>query len=169
MTGAAAGGAGPQPQGEGPVAALDPGSAKCGLVLSDGARQRIVQALVVAPAEAERLLELWRQEPGLAAVVIGDGTGSGRWRERLAGRLPVVWQRERGSTLAARERYWQLFPPRSWRRWLPKGLRQPPRAWDDVVAQLLLERWLGRELAREPEAGAGTEAGAGAIRTRPAR
>ena len=111
MTGAAAGGAGPQPQGEGPVAALDPGSAKCGLVLSDGARQRIVQALVVAPAEAERLLELWRQEPGLAAVVIGDGTGSGRWRERLAGRLPVVWQRERGSTLAARERYWQLFPP----------------------------------------------------------
>jgi RNase H-fold protein (predicted Holliday junction resolvase) len=167
MTGAAAGGAGPQPQGEGPVAALDPGSAKCGLVLSDGARQRIVQALVVAPAEAERLLELWRQEPGLAAVVIGDGTGSGRWRERLAGRLPVVWQRERGSTLAARERYWQLFPPRSWRRWLPKGLRQPPRAWDDVVAQLLLERWLGRELAREPESE--PEAGAGTIRTRPAR
>ena len=167
MTGAAAGGAGPQPQGEGPVAALDPGSAKCGLVLSDGARQRIVQALVVAPAEAERLLELWRQEPGLAAVVIGDGTGSGRWRERLAGRLPVVWQRERGSTLAARERYWQLFPPRSWRRWLPKGLRQPPRAWDDVVAQLLLERWLGRELAREPETE--PEAGAGTIRTRPAR
>jgi RNase H-fold protein (predicted Holliday junction resolvase) len=167
MTGAAAVDAGPQPQGEGPVAALDPGSAKCGLVLSDGARQRIVQALVVAPAEAERLLELWRQEPGLAAVVIGDGTGSGRWRERLAGRLPVVWQRERGSTLAARERYWQLFPPRSWRRWLPKGLRQPPRAWDDVVAQLLLERWLGRELAREPESE--PEAGAGTIRTRPAR
>lgn len=164
MTGAAAGGAGPQPQGEGPVAALDPGSAKCGLVLSDGARQRIVQALVVAPAEAERLLELWRQEPGLAAVVIGDGTGSGRWRERLAGRLPLVWQRERGSTLAARERYWQLFPPGGWRRWLPKGLRQPPRDWDDVVAQLLLERWLGRELAREPEAGA--EAEAGTIRTK---
>jgi RNase H-fold protein (predicted Holliday junction resolvase) len=100
-------------------------------------------------------------------VVIGDGTGSGRWRERLAGRLPVVWQRERGSTLAARERYWQLFPPRSWRRWLPKGLRQPPRAWDDVVAQLLLERWLGRELAREPESE--PEAGAETIRTRPAR
>jgi RNase H-fold protein (predicted Holliday junction resolvase) len=153
MTGAAAGGTGPQPQGEGPVAALDPGSAKCGLVLSDGERRRIVQAGVVSPEEAEGLLELWRQELGLAAVVIGDGTGSGRWRERLAGRLPVVWQRERGTTLAARQRYWQLFPPRGWRRWLPKGLRQPPRSWDDVVAQLLLERWLGRELARDPGAG----------------
>ena len=167
-TGADAGSTGPQPQGAGPVAALDPGSAKCGLVLSDGARQRIVQALVVAPAEAERLLEAWRQELGLAAVVIGDGTGSGRWRERLADRLPVVWQRERGSTLAARERYWQLFPPRGWRRCLPNGLRQPPRPWDDVVAQLLLERWLGRELAREPEAGPGpgTGPGPGPIRTK---
>lgn len=164
MRGAAArerSGGGPQPDGEGAVAGLDPGSAKCGLVLSDGARRRIVQALVVAPAEAERLLEAWRQEPGLAAVVIGDGTGSERWRQRLAGRVPVVWQRERGTTLAARERYWQLFPARGWRRWLPKGLRQPPRDWDDVVAQLLLERWLGQELERAPQAGV--------VRTTPAR
>ena len=145
---------------EGPAAALDPGSAKCGLVLSDAGRRRIVEAAVVTPAEAEELLEAWRLERGLV-LVIGDGTGSGRWRERLAGRLPLVWQRERGTTLAARERYWQLFPPRGWRRWLPRGLRQPPRDWDDVVAQLLLERWLGRELERTPEAGA--------IKRRPAR
>ena len=31
---------------------------------------------------------------------------------------------------------------------LPEGLRQPPRDWDDVVAQVLIERWLGRELPR---------------------
>ena len=31
---------------------------------------------------------------------------------------------------------------------LPKGLRLPPRAIDDVVAQLLLERWLGKPLSR---------------------
>jgi hypothetical protein len=55
---------------------------------------------------------------------------------------------ERGTTLAARDRYWQLFPAGGWRRWLPAGLRQPPRDWDDVVAQLLLERWLGHELER---------------------
>jgi hypothetical protein len=55
---------------------------------------------------------------------------------------------ERGTTLEARRRYWQLFPPRGWRRLLPQGLRQPPRDWDDVVAQLLLERRLGRTLIR---------------------
>jgi RNase H-fold protein (predicted Holliday junction resolvase) len=81
-------------------------------------------------------------------VVIGNGTGAVAWRERLAGLLPVVVVEERGTTLAARDRYWQLFPAGGWRRWLPAGLRQPPRDWDDVVAQLLLERWLGHELER---------------------
>jgi hypothetical protein len=94
--------------------------------------------------------------------VIGDGTGAGRWIDRLAGRWPVVLQPERGTTLAARRRYWQLQPARGWRRWLPEGLRLPPRDWDDVVAQLLLERWLGRPLERAP--GAGPEPGSGGWR-----
>jgi len=55
---------------------------------------------------------------------------------------------EGGTTLAARRRYWQLVPATGWRRWLPQGLRQPPKDWDDVVAQVLIERWLGRELPR---------------------
>ena len=33
-------------------------------------------------------------------------------------------------------------------RLLPTGLRLPPRDIDDVVAQLLLERWLGEALRR---------------------
>jgi RNase H-fold protein (predicted Holliday junction resolvase) len=134
--------------GTGPVAALDPGSAKCGLVLSDAPRRRITCALVLPPDEAWRTLRDWHSGQGLQAVVIGTGTGSRPWRERLAALVPVVMVEERGSTLAARDRYWQLFPPRGWRRWLPAGLRQPPRDWDDVVAQLLLERWLGYELER---------------------
>jgi hypothetical protein len=55
---------------------------------------------------------------------------------------------EAGTTLAARQRYWQLEPPRGWQRLLPKGMRLPPRDVDDVVAQLLLERHLGRPLQR---------------------
>ncbi|MEA5413312.1 resolvase, partial [Synechococcus sp. BA-120 BA3] len=87
-------------------------------------------------------------QQGLAAVVIGDGTGSGPWRRRLEPLLAVELVDERGTTLAARRRYWQLFPARGWRRLLPLGMRQPPRDYDDVVAQLLLERRLGRDLPR---------------------
>ena len=133
---------------EGALAGFDPGRSKCGLVLSDPQRRRIVEARVLPPEAAWQELEAWRRQRGLVGVVLGDGTGSAAWRHRLEPWLPVALVEERGTTLAARERFWQLEPPRGWRRLLPAGLRQPPRDWDDVVAQLLLERWLGRTLQR---------------------
>jgi RNase H-fold protein (predicted Holliday junction resolvase) len=136
---------------DGPLAGLDPGRSKCGLVLTDPHRQQIREALVLPPEAAWQRLQEWRLHQGLQAVVLGDGTGSGPWRQRLAPLLTVELVNERGSTLAARRRYWQLFPARGWRRLLPRGLRQPPRDWDDVVAQLLLERRLGRDLPRAGE------------------
>ncbi|MFZ0409384.1 MAG: resolvase [Cyanobium sp.] len=136
--------------GPGPLAGLDPGRSKCGLVLTDPERLQIVAAAVLPPEQAWQQLSLWQREAALAAVVLGNGTGSALWQQRLGDSLLVLPVEERGSTLAARERYWQLHPPRGWRRLLPKGLRQPPRDWDDVVAQLLLERWLGHSLDRPP-------------------
>ncbi|MCP9837556.1 resolvase [Cyanobium sp. N.Huapi 1H5] len=132
----------------GPLAGLDPGRSKCGLVLTDPACREIREALVLPPEAAWERLEQWHRHQALAAVVIGDGTGSGPWQRRLEPLLAVELVDERGTTLAARRRYWELFPPRGWRRLLPLGLRQPPRDYDDVVAQLLLERRLGRELLR---------------------
>jgi RNase H-fold protein (predicted Holliday junction resolvase) len=131
------------------LAGLDPGRSKCGLVLTDPQRRRIRQARVLSPDACWHQLRRWRQEEGLEKVVLGNGTGSRAWRTRLQRLLPVELVEERDSTLEARRRYWELFPPRGWRRWLPSGLRHPPRDWDDVVAQLLLERWLGYPLERD--------------------
>ena len=145
---AAAPGAGPP----GALAGLDPGRSKCGLVLTDPGRRRLVRAAVLPPEPCFAELRRWLAE-GCSAVVLGNGTGSGPWRQRLEALTPaplVLLVEERGSTLAARRRYWELFPPRGLRRLLPEGLRQPPRDWDDVVAQLLLEQWLGQRLERDP-------------------
>ena len=56
---------------------------------------------------------------------------------------------EAGTTMEARQRYWELEPARGWRRLLPRGLRLPPRDVDDVVAQILLERHLSAQLSRQ--------------------
>ncbi|MCT0224552.1 resolvase [Synechococcus sp. CS-1328] len=130
------------------MAGLDPGRNKCGLVRTDATGQRIVEAAVLTPEAAWQQLSAWCAEGLVADIVLGNGTGSQRWQTRLAPIAAVHLVDERGSTLAARQRYWELFPPRGWRRCLPRGLRQPPRDWDDVVAQLLLERFLGRTLPR---------------------
>ncbi len=129
-------------------AALDPGRNKCGLVRCNPERTTVIEARI-EPAEAcLQRLSAWQRE-GLEGVVLGDGTGSGPWPGQLRQLgLAVEVVNERGSTLAARDRYWELLPPRGWRRLLPRGLRLPPRPVDDVVAQLLLERWLGAMLGR---------------------
>lgn len=135
---------------EGPLAGLDPGRSKCGLVRTDVSRLQILEACVLPPeACLERLLE-WRRLGLITALVMGDGTGSQAWQSKLAGVLPVHATAEWGTTLEARRRYWEIEPPRGWRSVLPEGLRQPPRDWDDIVAQLLLERWVGHPLTRRP-------------------
>ena len=143
-------------QGAGPFAAIDPGRSKCGLVISDLQASAIVVAAVLPPDQALARLRQWQdQHSPLAAVLLGNGTGSGPWRPWLAAIAPLLVVPEAGTTLAARQRYWQLEPARGWRRLLPRGLRQPPRDWDDVVAQLLLERHLGRHLPRRLAQGQG--------------
>ena len=139
------------PTDGGAAAGLDPGRSKCGLVLTDAGRSRVEESLVLPPEGTWQRLLLWKQSRNLAVVVLGDGTGSHDWEARLRGSIPLVLVDERGTTLEGRRRYWELFPPWGWQRLLPFGLRQPPRDWDDVVAQVLLERWLDRPLARSSE------------------
>ena len=131
------------------LAAIDPGRSKCGLVLADGSRAAVLAAGVLPPQRCQELLLEWIRTPGCSTVLLGDGTGSQPWLQWLsAHRLPMLLVPEAGTTLAARQRYWQLEPARGWRRLLPRGLRLPPRDVDDVVAQLLLERHLGTPLHR---------------------
>lgn len=134
------------------LAAIDPGRSKCGLVLADPEQLQVLAAGVLPPERCRVLLLEWAQSPGYAAVLLGDGTGSRPWQQWLrAQQLHMQLIPEAGTTLAARDRFWQLEPARGWRRWLPRGLRVPPRDVDDVVAQLLLERHLGQALSRSPD------------------
>lgn len=153
------------------LAAIDPGRSKCGLVLADPNRALVLEAGVLPPERCRQQLNDWLASGACSAVVLGNGTGSGAWRDWLAERLPLLLVPEAGTTLEARVRYWQLEPARGWRRWLPQGLRLPPRDVDDVVAQILLERHLGQPLQRRPNltllTGSSRGAGAG-IRTSPA-
>jgi len=130
---------------------LDPGLSKCGLVLSDEGSGTVLAAGVLSPDGCLAQIQSWQNGAGLEAVVLGNGTGSKHWQQQLSAlglRVQVI--PEAGTTLAARARYWQLEPPRGWRRLLPEGMRLPPRDYDDVVAQLLLERHWGTTLKRDP-------------------
>jgi hypothetical protein len=129
---------------------LDPGSSKCGLVRTDLAGLCVQDLLVCSPRESWDWLQHWCQTSATHGLVLGDGTGSGPWQQAITEAMPellLILQPEAGSTLAARERYWQLFPAQKLWRLLPISLRIPPRPLDDIAALVLLEAHLNKELS----------------------
>ncbi len=79
-------------------------------------------------------------------VVMGDQTTAKFWQKKLEQIIPksfrIVLVDERNSSLEARDRYWQMYPPQGLSKLIPQGMRLPPRPVDDIVAILLIERYL---------------------------
>ena len=123
-------------------AGLDPGRCKCGLVRVDLDRCTVREGCIVPPEAVRAVLENWHNTAGLDGIVLGDGTTSRRWLQDLSNLAPMHEVDERASTLQARQRYWDLWPPHGWRRLLPLGLQIPPSELDDLAALVLVERHL---------------------------
>ncbi len=126
------------------ILGLDPGRDKCGLAVMVG--EQIVYHQVVDSAKAIAIIQQLCQKYGADRLVMGNGTTSTSWYQQLevslVQQLPIVTIDEHNSTLEARDRYWLMYPPKGLQRILPQGLRVPPRPVDDIVAIVLIERYL---------------------------
>ncbi|MEB3288349.1 MAG: resolvase [Leptolyngbya sp.] len=128
------------------ILGFDPGRQKCGLAIMGVDRILRYQA-VVAVEEVMTTIEQLRQQFPISTIVLGDQTGSKQWKENLSQlsdppRIMVV--DERYTSLEARDRYWQMHPPSGLGKLLPQSFRTIPRPIDDIVAILLIERYLNR-------------------------
>lgn len=127
------------------ILGLDPGRDKCGVAVMDR-EKKVVDHQVINSPSAIAVIQQLCQKFAVNLIVMGDGTTSNSWREKiesdLAQQLPIVTVDETNSTLEARDRYWVMYPPRGLQRIIPRGLLVPPRPVDDIVAILLIERYL---------------------------
>jgi len=126
------------------ILGLDPGREKCGLAVV-GLDRRLFDRRVVASTAVLQQVDRLLAEFAVSTVVIGDQTTSRLWQRELQQRHPnlrIVPVDERHSSQQARRRYWQLNPPRGLVKLLPVGLRLPPEPFDDIVALILVERYL---------------------------
>ena len=127
------------------LAGVDPGSSKCGLVLVDTESLEVLNGAVVICEQVLDRLSAWKVAGGLDGIVLGDGTGSSAWLPKLQSLAPVQQVNEYGTTLRARTRYWDLWPPRGWQRLLPRGLLIPPEELDAIAALVMVEDSLGTQ------------------------
>ena len=123
---------------------IDPGNNKCGLLLADKKSGNIIEAGIVSLNRLSDVVSGWNEQYDVLKIVIGDGTNCKYIANKLKQKniVNLTYVNERGSTLRARFRYWQIWPPNYFVRWLPKEMLFPPDNLDAVVALILLEDFL---------------------------
>ena len=123
---------------------IDPGNNKCGLLLADKKSGNILEAGIASLNRFSDIVAVWNEQYDVIKIVIGDGTNCKYIANKLKQKniFNLTYVNERGSTLRARFRYWQIWPPNYFVRWLPKEMLFPPDNLDAVVALILLEDFL---------------------------
>lgn len=127
------------------IIGFDPGKLKCGVAVMTTTGQ-LISHEVVSSQEVLSFFQSLHRQYNFNLLIMGDQTTSKSWKKEITNILPdsvkVVLVDERYSSLEARDRYWQLYPPTGLTKFIPKGMRQPPRPVDDIVAIVLIERYL---------------------------
>jgi RNase H-fold protein (predicted Holliday junction resolvase) len=127
------------------ILGFDPGRDKCGVAVMTEDFLVNYHQIVSSEEAIARLQTLCRQFP-IELLVMGNLTTAQYWKQAIESALPeslpIVMVDERNSSLEARDRYWQMYPPLGLQRLIPQGMRLPPRPVDDIVAILLIERYL---------------------------
>ena len=123
---------------------IDPGNKKCGLLLADIKSGNVIDAGISSLNNFSNVVYLWNQEYDICKIVIGDGTNCRYIENELKQKniFNLNYVNERGSTLRARFRFWEIWPPNYFIRWMPKEMLLPPENLDAVVALILLEDFL---------------------------
>ena len=130
----------------GKLIAIDPGRHKCGLVLSCPEKGLVLEGRVVHAGAVIDLITLWKSQFNIDLILLGNGTSSDYWEEKLTGVASLEVVEESNTTLKARKRYWELWPPQDFTRFLPRGLVLPKENLDAVAALIILENYLGKKL-----------------------
>ena len=128
---------------------IDPGKEKCGLLLVDIEEEIVLDGKVVYQFAVIDLITDWIAQGDLNGMLLGNGTTSAYWKKKFDAISQVELVEERGTTLRARTRFWELWPPGFFLSLVPKGLLIPPNPLDAVAALILLENHLERKFSWE--------------------
>ena len=123
---------------------IDPGKKKCGLLLANIQSGKVIEAGIASLNKCYDLVSFWNENFNISKIISGDGTNSKYIKNELKRKnlFDINYVNEKGSTLRARFRYWEIWPPNYFIRWLPKEIIFPPENLDAIVALILLEDFL---------------------------
>lgn len=126
------------------IMGFDPGRDKCGVAIMND-QAEVLYSQVIRADQVENLLPQLFSQFACQVLVMGNQTTSRLWQNQLQiilPSIPIILLDERYTTAQARQRYWQIYPAEGLTKLIPLGMRSPPRPVDDIVAIILIERYL---------------------------
>ena len=119
---------------------IDPGKCKWGLVLVDLPKKKVDQAIVLNTEFLPNYVKNLNGSENISKVIIGNGTTSRQNIEKLDFiRNDLIIVEEKNTTLRAKKRYFEIFPTRGLKSFLPKEIFIMNKNLDALSALIILE------------------------------
>ena len=119
---------------------IDPGKCKCGLVLVDFLEKKVDQAIVLNTEFLPIYVKNLNASENISKVIMGNGTTSRQNIEKLDFiRNNLIIVEEKNTTLRAKKRYFEIFPTKGLKSFLPKEIFIMNKNLDALSALIILE------------------------------
>ena len=122
------------------VIAIDPGISKCGLIIADLKEKKVYEALVIKSNLLLKFLKKNYQNENNLEFLIGNGTSSKNYVKELRYLFPkLIIAEEKNSTYRAKQRYFEIFPLRGIKCFLPREIFILNKNLDALAALIIME------------------------------
>ena len=122
------------------VIAIDPGISKCGLILANVEEKKVYEAVVINSHLLLKYVKKKYQNEKKLKFLIGNGTSSQNYINDLNQIVPnVIIAEEKNSTYRAKQRYFEIFPLRGIKRFLPREIFIMNKNLDALAALIIME------------------------------
>lgn len=122
---------------------IDPGKCKCGVIFADFKSKRVLQAIVIESRYLVQNIKTFIQQDKNIKVLIGNGTTSNQHVKSLSSlEINLTIVEEKNTTFRSRQRYFEIFPIKGMKRFLPRDIFLQNINLDAVSALVILEDYL---------------------------
>ena len=120
--------------------AIDPGVSKCGIVVADIKNQKVCRAQVIQSKNLITVAEKIYKSENKPQFLIGNGTSSQKYVNDLCELVPnLLIVEEKNSTFRAKQRYFEIFPLRGFKSYLPREIFILNKNLDALAALVIME------------------------------
>ncbi len=129
------------------VLSIDPGNKKCGIAVVDN-DLKFIAGEVVGKEKLLHRIKVCLDRYKIKKILIGSGTNSEKFFTIIKEKFPnliLTKVAEKDTTMQARKRYFEYYPPTGLSKILPISFRVPPRPYDDFAALVIAERFFQKD------------------------